>query len=122
MKKRKGGGKRCLAAAFGAVFAFLAQDAAAQLAAVNCSQTVAATAAPAPFGSRAPTKYLEICNSHATNTVGINWTGGTAVIGAAGTLTLAAGQCRSWSVPGAIPTALSVIGSATSTTTTCAFY
>jgi hypothetical protein len=93
----------------------------------NCSQTVAGTAAAVPFpaaGSTGPTSpqtYLEICNAHATNTLGVNATpGGTAAIGSAGTLTLNPGGCLWWNQP-PIPTALSVIGSAGSTTTACWF-
>jgi hypothetical protein len=86
---------------------------------IPCSTTITTTAVAVPFGSRAPTKYLEICNAHATNTLGVNATGGAAVIGASGTRTLAAGQCAIWTV--APPTDVSVIGSAASTTFACGF-
>lgn len=85
----------------------------------NCSATVGTTAAPVTFAGRSPTQYIEICNSHATNTVGVNPVGGTAVIGAAGTRTLTAGQCWSWRPP--LPLVISTIGSAATTTTTCAY-
>ena len=61
---------------------------------LNCSQTVGASAAAVPFpaagavGPSAPKNYLMICNAHASNTLGVNAVGGTAAIGAAGTLTL----------------------------------
>ena len=86
---------------------------------IPCSTTIGATAVPVPFGARAPTQYLEICNAHATNTLGVNATGGTAAIGASGTRTLAAGQCAIWTA--APPTDVSVIGSAASTTFACGF-
>jgi hypothetical protein len=92
----------------------------------NCSQTVGASAAPTPFptsgsGPPFPSFYLEICNAHATNTLGLNWVGGTASIGAQGTLTLNPGGCKWWN-QGAIPGALSVIGSGASTTTACGYH
>ena len=71
-------------------------------------------------GPPRPTAYLEICNAHATNTLGVNWVGGTAAIGAAGTLTLTAGQCKYFYSP-VEPGAVSVIGSAASTTIVCAY-
>lgn len=86
---------------------------------IPCSTTITTTAIPVPFGSRAPTQYLEICNAHATNTLGVNASGGTAAIGASGTRTLTAGQCAIWTV--APPTDVSVIGSAASTTFACGF-
>lgn len=94
----------------------------------NCSQTVGATAAPVVFpaagstGNPSPQTHLEICNAHATNTLGVNWSGGTAAIGATGTLTLSPGGCISWgqSSP-VIPQTVSVIGSAGSTTTACGY-
>jgi hypothetical protein len=94
----------------------------------DCSQTVGTGAAAVTFpasgktGNPAASTYLEICDSHATNTLGINWVGGTAVIGAQGTVTLAAGACKKWnSTDGTLPRTISIIGSAASTTTTCAY-
>ena len=93
---------------------------------VSCSQTVGGTAAPVPFpasgatGPSAPTQYLQICNAHASQTLGVNVVGGTASIGAAGTLTLNPGGCRWWPLGGGeLPAAVSVIGSNTGTTTAC---
>lgn len=92
----------------------------------NCSQTVGGTAAAVAFptsGGTGPTRpitYLEICNAHASQTLGVNAAGGTAAIGAAGTLTLNPGGCVWWNQP-PVPAALSVIGSAGSTTTACWF-
>jgi hypothetical protein len=92
----------------------------------NCSQTVGASAAAVPFpaagatGPASPQNYLEICNAHATNTLGINFSGGTAAIGSTGTLTLNPGGCMWWD-HSSIPTALSAIGSAGSTTTACGY-
>lgn len=97
----------------------LAGPAEAQM--TGCSQTVGTAAAALPFsGTARPSRYLEICNAHATNTLGINTTGGTAAIGAAGTLTLGPGACKTWNT--VLPTAISVIGSAASTTTACSFF
>lgn len=93
----------------------------------NCSQTVGATAAPVAFptsggvGAPAPTRYLEICNAHASQTLGVNVVGGTASIGAAGTITLNPGGCKWWDGP-AVPAAASVIGSGASTTTDCSYH
>lgn len=95
----------------------------------NCSQTVGASAAPVPFpaagttGPSAPVRYLEICNAHASNNLGINYTGGTASIGAAGTLTLYPGGCKWWpaSETPVVPAAVSAVGSAASTTTACEY-
>ena len=93
----------------------------------SCSQTVGASAAPVPFpasggGPSGPTVYLEMCNAHATNNLGFNWTGGTPAIGGAGTLTLFPGGCK-WLYQPAIPggRAMSVIGSGAGTTTACAY-
>lgn len=85
---------------------------------LGCSQTVGTAAAPVVFAQN-PRHYVEICNAHATNTVGVNPSGGTAAIGAAGTRTLAAGACWVWKdqVPGVI----SIIGSAATTTTACQY-
>ena len=85
----------------------------------NCSATVGMTAAPVTFTGRSPTAYIVLCNSHATNTLGVNPVGGTAAIGAAGTRTLAAGAC--WEFRPPLPLVISTIGSAASTTTTCGF-
>lgn len=91
---------------------------------INCSQTVAASAAPVVFptsgsGPSAPQVYLRLCNAHASNTLGVNpLPGGTAAIGSAGTLTLAAGACLVFD-QAPIPPAISIIGSAGSTTTAC---
>lgn len=85
----------------------------------NCSATVGTTAAPVTFTGRSPTAYIVLCNSHATNTLGVNPVGGTAVIGAAGTRTLAAGAC--WEFRPPLPLVISTIGSAATTTTTCGF-
>lgn len=95
----------------------------------NCSLTASGTAAPIVFpaatttGNPFPTSYLEICDSHASQTLGVNWIGGTAAIGSNGTVTLAAGACKKWTslVDGVVPSVVSVIGSASSTTTTCAY-
>jgi hypothetical protein len=87
-----------------------------------CSQTVGTGAAPVAWsgvGSRPPTKYVEICNAHATNTLGVNPSGSAAAIGSAGTRTLSAGQCWAWYGP--VPQAISIIGSAASTTTACQY-
>ena len=93
---------------------------------MNCSQTVGASAEAVPFpasgavGPSAPKNYLMICNAHASNTLGVNAVGGTAAIGSAGTLTLNPGGCRWWTLgDGEMPAAVSVIGSAGSTTTAC---
>lgn len=92
----------------------------------NCSQTVGAVAAAVPFpasGSTGPTMphtYLEICNAHASNTLGVNAGGGTAAIGSAGTLTLQPGGCVWWN-QSPVAAAVSVIGSGASTTTACWF-
>jgi hypothetical protein len=94
----------------------------------NCSQTVGASAAAVVFpaggstGNPSPQTHLEICNAHATNTLGVNWSGGAASIGAAGTLTLNPGGCISWGVSSPIiPQTVSVIGSAGSTVTACGY-
>ena len=89
---------------------------------LSCSQTVGASAAPVPFttGPPAPKVQLSICNAHGTNTLGVNWTRGTASIGAAGTLTLNPGGCISWG-PLGIPATVSVIGSGGGTTTACGY-
>lgn len=93
----------------------------------NCSQTVGGTAAAVSFpaagstGNPTPQAYLEICNAHATNNLGVNFVGGTASIGAAGTITLSPGGCLWWNVVPPIPSALSVIGSGAGTTTACGY-
>jgi hypothetical protein len=94
----------------------------------NCSQTVGITAAAVPFpaagavGASAPKNYLNICNAHATNTLGVNIErGGTAAIGGAGTLTLNPGGCRWWDLSSGVPATASVIGSGASTTTACEY-
>lgn len=90
----------------------------------NCSQTVGAAAAAVSFpasgstGPAVPNSYLEICNAHASNTLGVNATGATAAIGSAGTLTLQPGGCAWWDA-NTVPASLSVIGSASSTVTAC---
>lgn len=99
-----------------AVLALPVVGAEAQLS--NCSQTVGTASAAV---AAKPTKFLEICNAHASNTLGVNFVGGAAAIGSAGTLTLTAGQCKRWEEAG-LPTALAIIGSAASTTTACAYY
>lgn len=93
---------------------------------MNCSQTVSTAAAAVPFpaagavGPSSPRNYLQICNAHASNTLGVNVVGGTAAIGAAGTLTLNPGGCRWWPADGGeLPATVSVIGSASATTTAC---
>lgn len=92
----------------------------------DCSQTVGASAAAVTFpasgktGPTRPTTYLEICNAHASQTLGVNFVGGTAAIGSTGTLTLNPGGCQWWNQP-PIPAALSVIGSAGSTVTACGY-
>ena len=98
----------------------------AQGAQTSCSQTVGVSAAAVPFpasgnGPSSPSTYLEMCNAHATNNLGVNWTGGTAAIGAIGTLTLFPGGCMWWTPPMVPPPALSVVGSAAGTTTACAY-
>jgi hypothetical protein len=92
----------------------------------NCSQSAGPVAALVPFpaagasGPTAPLNYLQICNAHATNTLGINVTGGTAAIGSAGTLTLSPGGCRWWTLgSGSLPAKVSVIGSGDPTPTAC---
>lgn len=110
------------------ILLFLSSPAWAQ-AVSNCSLTASGTAAPIVFpaattaGNPLPTSYLEICDSHATNTLGVNWIGGTAAIGSNGTVTLPGGGCKKWTtlIDGFVPTVVSVIGSASSTTTTCAY-
>lgn len=94
----------------------------------NCSQSVGATAAAVVFpasgstGNPSPHSHLEICNASAANTLGVNWSGGTAAIGATGTLTLNPGACISWGISSAvIPTAVSIIGSADPTLTACGY-
>jgi hypothetical protein len=86
---------------------------------LGCSQTVGLSATPVVFSPRTPVEYLEICNAHASQTLGVNVTGGAAVIGAAGTRTLAAGACWAWRKP--TPQAVSLIGSAAGTTTACQY-
>jgi hypothetical protein len=104
------------------VFAHMARADTVQLS--NCSQTVGASAAAVAFptagstGPANPRDYLQICNAHASNTLGVNAVGGSASIGAAGTLTLNPGGCAWWNTT-AIPGAVSVIGSAGGTTTAC---
>lgn len=98
----------------------------AQRSALNsCSQTVSTASAPVSFPASpqgAPTDYLELCNAHASNTLGVNAVGGTAAIGSAGTLTLNPGGCVWWSgLQGPIPAGVAVIGSAAGTTTACWF-
>lgn len=85
----------------------------------NCSATIGASAAPVTFTGRSPTQYIEICNAHATNTIGVNPVGGTAAIGSAGTRTLTAGQC--WQFRPPLPLVISTIASATTTPTVCAY-
>jgi hypothetical protein len=85
-----------------------------------CSQTVGTGAAAVGFGSRAPQKYLEICNAHASNTLGVNPSGSQAAIGSIGTRTLAPGACWAWNLSPP-PNDISIIGSAASTTTACQF-
>lgn len=92
----------------------------AQSALPDCSQTVGTTAAPVVF-AKPPSVFVEICNAHASQTLGVNWVGGAAAIGAQGTLTLATGTCRSWSLPLALPKSISVIGSGSGTTTACGY-
>jgi len=111
---------RLAVAALAAAVACLAQVPAWGQALYPCSQTVSTAAAPVAFGTRAPLKYLEICNAHATNGLGVNATGSVAVIGGAGTRTLTAGQCAVWTLSPP-PTDVSIIGSAASTTTACGF-
>ncbi len=92
----------------------------------NCSQTVGTVSAAVPFPSSGatgppfPTSYLRICDAHASQTLGINLVGGTAAIGAAGTVTLSAGACLTWD-EGVIPGNLTVIGSGSGTTTACGY-
>lgn len=92
----------------------------------DCSQTVGTTAAAVSFpaagktGNSHPNIYLEICNAHDSNTLGVNFVGGTAAIGSTGTLTLNPGGCMWWNTA-PIPAALSIVGSAASTTTACGF-
>lgn len=95
----------------------------------DCAVTIGSTAAAITFprsggsGNASPTTYLEICNSHASQTLGINWSGGTAFIGAADTLTLAAGACKKWTslVDAFVPSSVSVVGSNTNTGATCTY-
>lgn len=86
----------------------------------NCSQTVGTASAPVPATTK-PQQFIEVCNAHATNTLGVNFVGGAAAIGSAGTVTLAPGACKRWEGAG-LPVSLAVIGSAASTTTACGFY
>lgn len=92
----------------------------------SCSQTVTAVSAAVPFpasgvpGPSFPTSYLEICNAHATQTLGVNIVGGTAAIGAAGTVTLNPGGCLWWNAAD-IPGNITVIGSGDGTTTACGY-
>ena len=109
--------KHWLFAGFLAVFIGFSCPASAQF--NNCSQTVGATAAPVVFSGRPPSEFVVLCNAHATQTLGVNVTGGTAAIGAAGTRTLAAGAC--WEFHKPVPQTVSVIGSGASTTTACGF-
>ena len=86
----------------------------------NCSQTVGTGAAAVPWvAGTLPRSYLEICNAHASNTLAVNPTGGTAAVGAQGSRTLAAGACWVWK--DSVPQVVSVIGSAASTTTACQY-
>jgi hypothetical protein len=85
----------------------------------DCSATIGTGAAAVTFTGRSPTQYIEICNAHATNTVGVNVVGGTAAIGGAGTRTLTAGQC--WQFRPPLPLVISTIASAVTTTTACQF-
>jgi hypothetical protein len=118
--------QRAIVAGIAAVLFLSVSNARAQLsgAFVNCSQTVSTAAATVPFptsgsGPSAPQVYLRLCNAHASNTLGVNpLPGGTAAIGSAGTLTVAAGGCLLFDVA-PIPPVISVIGSAASTTTAC---
>jgi hypothetical protein len=92
----------------------------------SCSQTVGASSTPVPFpaagvtGPPFPTSYLEICNAHPTNTLGVNIVGGTAAIGAAGTVTLNPGGCLWWN-QAVVPGNPTVIGSGAGTTTACGY-
>lgn len=91
----------------------------------SCSQTVGASSAAVPFpasggGPPRPTSYLEIWNAHASNNLGVNFTGGTAAIGAAGTATIFPGGFLFF-VPPNVPVGVSVIGSGAGTTTACGY-
>jgi hypothetical protein len=115
-----------LAAAVAALSIALATSAFAQASAAlsRCDQTVTTGSAPVVFptatttGPSAPQSYFMICNAHASNTLGVNLTGGTAAIGSAGTLTLQPGGCL-WRDKFPIPPAVTIIGSASGTTTAC---
>jgi hypothetical protein len=94
----------------------------------DCSQSVGPSATPVLFpasgktGNPVATSHLEICNASAANTLGVNWVGGTASIGAAGTLTLSPGGCISWGASSPIvPRAVSIIGSGDPTLTACGY-
>jgi hypothetical protein len=91
--------------------------------AINCSQTVSTVSTKIPFptsgsGPAQPTTYFEVCNAHASNNLGVSMLGGTAAIGAAGTITLSPGWCT-WRYVGNLPASPTVIGSAAGTTTAC---
>lgn len=95
----------------------------------NCSQTVSTGSTAVTFptsgatGPTAPQNYLRLCNAHGSNTLGVNALGGTAAIGSAGTLTLAAGACLVFDrAAGIIPPALAIIGSGSGTTTACWYH
>lgn len=93
----------------------------------DASGTVGATAAAVAFpasggtGPTLPTRFLLIANSHPSNTLGVNVSGGTASIGAAGTVTLNPGGFLVFDQDGKIPSAVSVIGSGAGTTFLCAY-
>jgi hypothetical protein len=128
--KRRSGGPWWASLPFGALLAAAALGLPsgpvhAQAALSNCSQSVGASAAAVPFpasGATGPTQpnvYLEICNAHASQTLGVNAiAGGTAAIGSAGTVTLNPGGCLWWN-QAPVPSTLSVIGSGGATTTAC---
>lgn len=116
---------RVILAILGLALAYgLASAAPAQLS--DCSQTVGTTSAAVVFpasgatGPPNPTTYLEICDAHATNKLGVNATGGTAALGAKGTVPLNSGGCMWWD-QATIPVSVSVIGAGANTTTAC-FY
>ncbi len=89
----------------------------------NCSQTVSTASTLVPFptsgsGPNVPKVFVQICNAHASNNLGVNITGGTAAINGAGTLTLFPGGCFWLNAP-ELPVAPTVVGSGVGTTTAC---
>lgn len=94
----------------------------------DCSQSVTTGSVAVTFpasggtGPTFPSSYLEICNGHASQTLGVRASGGTAAIGSAGTLTLNPGGCAWWAPPAPVPASVSIIGSGAATVTACWYH